>query len=43
VVLRGSGRLRLLVEVRFLHQGVCVEVEPWMLEPLGSHSAAALP
>jgi transcriptional antiterminator RfaH len=39
VVLRGSGRLRLLVEVRFLHQGVCVEVEPWMLEPLGSRPA----
>jgi transcriptional antiterminator RfaH len=34
VVLRGGGRVRLLVEVRFLHQGVCVEVEPWMLEPL---------
>jgi transcriptional antiterminator RfaH len=43
VVLRGGGRPRLLVEVRFLHQGVCVEVEPWMLEPVAGGRAAGRP
>ena len=31
-VLRDGRNLRLLVEVRFLHQGVSVEIEAWMLE-----------
>lgn len=35
-VLRGGRQLRLIVEVRFLHQGVSVEIEPWMLESLGA-------
>ena len=30
-VLRGGNKLRLVVEVRFLHQGVSVEIESWML------------
>jgi transcriptional antiterminator RfaH len=32
-ILRRGPRLRFLVEVEFLHQGVSVEVEGWMIEP----------
>jgi transcriptional antiterminator RfaH len=35
-VLKDGRQMRLLVEVRFLHQGVSVEIESWMLEPLQS-------
>jgi transcriptional antiterminator RfaH len=35
-VLREGRQVRLVVEVRFLHQGVSVELEPWVLEPLAA-------
>jgi transcriptional antiterminator RfaH len=34
-VLRRGGQLKLLVEVQFLQRGVSVEIENWMLQPLG--------
>ncbi len=33
-VLRSGGQMRLLVEVQFLQQGVSVEIESWMIQPL---------
>jgi transcriptional antiterminator RfaH len=33
-ILPGGKNLRLLVEVRFLQQGVSVEIESWMCQPL---------
>jgi transcriptional antiterminator RfaH len=33
-VLRVGRQLRLVVLVHFLHQGVSIEVEPWMVEPV---------
>jgi transcriptional antiterminator RfaH len=38
-VRRRGGRLKFLVEVDFLHQGVSVEVEGWMIEPVASSPA----
>lgn len=32
-LVRQGGQLRLVVEVTFLRQAVCAEVEPWMVEP----------
>jgi transcription antitermination factor NusG len=32
-IIREAGSLRFLVEVRFVHQGVSVELESWMLQP----------
>jgi transcriptional antiterminator RfaH len=32
-VLRVGGRMRLVVLVHFLHQGVSIEIDPWMVEP----------
>jgi transcriptional antiterminator RfaH len=32
-VLRRGKQLKLIVEVQFLHQGVSVEIESWMIEP----------
>jgi transcriptional antiterminator RfaH len=32
-ILRQGSNLRFLVEVRFLHQGVSVELESWMIQP----------
>ncbi len=41
-ILREAGNLRFLVEVRFVHQGVSVELESWMLQPeLGASLANA--
>jgi transcriptional antiterminator RfaH len=34
-VLRRGSQLKLLVEVQFLQRGVSVEIENWMLQPLG--------
>ena len=33
-LLRSGGKARLVVEVKFLRQGVSVEVEPWMIREL---------
>jgi transcriptional antiterminator RfaH len=33
-VLRRGKQLKLFVEVRFLQQGVSVEIESWMIQPL---------
>ena len=33
-LLRCDGKLRLVVEVIFLRQGVSLEVEPWMVRPV---------
>jgi transcription antitermination factor NusG len=33
-VLRRGKQLKLIVEVRFLQQGVSVEIESWMIEPI---------
>jgi transcription antitermination factor NusG len=32
-VLRAGRQLRLVVLVHFLHQGVSIEIDPWMVEP----------
>jgi hypothetical protein len=42
-VLRQGNRLRFLIEVRLLQQGVSVEIESWMFLPLRSAPAAAFP
>jgi transcriptional antiterminator RfaH len=34
-VLRRGGQMKFLVEVQFLQRGVSVEIEHWMLQPLG--------
>ncbi len=33
-VLRSGGKMRLVVLVHFLHQGVSIEIDPWMVEPI---------
>jgi transcriptional antiterminator RfaH len=40
-VLRRGSQLRFFVEVQFLHQGVSVEIESWMIEPLQPAAAKA--
>jgi len=35
---RQDDRLRLLLEVRFMKQGVSVEVESWMVTPIETHA-----
>jgi transcription antitermination factor NusG len=37
-VLKVGKRLKFLVEVRFLQQGVSVEVDGWMIQPLGERA-----
>lgn len=41
-VLRHEGRLKLLIEVRLLQQGVSVEIESWMLEPVEQTETVAV-
>ena len=41
-VLRRGGQLKLLVEVQFLQRGVSVEIENWMLQPLGPARPAGM-
>ncbi len=41
-VLRCGTHMRLLVEVQFLQQGVSVEIESWMIQPLERSRAAAI-
>ena len=33
-ILKRNNSMRFLVEVRFLQQGVCVDIEDWMIQPL---------
>jgi hypothetical protein len=35
-ILRAGRQLRLVVLVHFLHQGVSIEIDPWMVEPAGA-------
>jgi transcriptional antiterminator RfaH len=39
-VLRVGRQLRLVVLVHFLHQGVSIEIEPWMIEPAAATAGA---
>jgi transcriptional antiterminator RfaH len=41
-VVRRQGRWRLVVEVRFIHQGVSVEIDRRMVTPVGQDTALAL-
>ena len=41
VLLRRGSQMRLVIEVSFLRQAVSVEVERWMVEPVGRHELAA--
>jgi hypothetical protein len=41
-VLRHDKRLKFLVEVRFLQQGVSVEVDSWMIQPLSERTVEAV-
>lgn len=40
-VLRKASKLKFLVEVHLLQQGVSVEVDSWMLQPCGEREAAS--
>ena len=39
-VLRRGKQLKFFIEVQFLQQGVSVEIEGWMIQPLGNHRTA---
>ncbi|MCI0641908.1 MAG: hypothetical protein L0Y72_30575 [Gemmataceae bacterium] len=41
--LRRAGACRLFIEVSFLQCGVSVEIEPWMMQPLGSSRLSLSP
>jgi transcriptional antiterminator RfaH len=41
-ILKAGKRLKFLVEVRFLQQGVSVEVDGWMIQPLDGREAEPL-
>jgi transcriptional antiterminator RfaH len=43
VIQRRANKLRFVVEVRLLQRGVSVEVEKWMIRPLGEQSDALCP
>lgn len=40
-IIRQGSNLRFIVEVRFLHQGVSVELESWMIQPESSSALSA--